>query len=47
MEDIELRIPEMGERMKFLVVKPSEMLRIRLKAEEIEGEKLTVRVVKV
>ncbi|MCD6370471.1 MAG: FAD-dependent oxidoreductase [Thermoplasmata archaeon] len=47
MEDIELRIPEIGKRMKFLVVKPSEMLRIRLKAEEIEGEKLTVRVVKV
>jgi len=47
MEDVELRIPEIGKRMKLPVVKPAEMLRIKLKAEEIrEAEKLTVEVVK-
>ncbi len=47
MEDVELRIPEIGKRMKLPVVKPAEMLRIKLKAEEIrEVEKLTVEVVK-
>jgi len=47
MEDVELRIPEIGKRMKLPVVKPAEMLRIKLKAEEIrEVKKLTVEVVK-
>jgi len=47
MEDVELRIPEIGKRMKLPVVKPAEMLRIKLKAEEIrEVEKLTMEVVK-
>ncbi|WP_457742557.1 NAD(P)/FAD-dependent oxidoreductase [Thermococcus sp.] len=46
MEDVELRIPEIGKRIKLPVVKPAEMLRIKLKAEEIKGEKLTVEVVK-
>ncbi|EEB73843.1 NAD(P)/FAD-dependent oxidoreductase [Thermococcus sp. AM4] len=47
MEDVELRIPEIGKRMKLPVVKPAEMLRIKLKAGEIrKAEKLTVEVVK-
>ncbi|MCD6372008.1 MAG: FAD-dependent oxidoreductase [Thermococcus sp.] len=47
MEDIELRIPEIGKKMRLPVVKPAEMLRIKLKAEEIrKAEKLTVEVVK-
>ncbi|ACS34294.1 NAD(P)/FAD-dependent oxidoreductase [Thermococcus gammatolerans] len=47
MEDVELRIPEIGKRMKLPVVKPAEMLRIKLKAEEIrKAERLTVEVVK-
>ncbi|NJE49051.1 FAD-dependent oxidoreductase [Thermococcus sp. 9N3] len=47
MEDVELRIPEIGKRMKLPVVKPAEMLRIKLRAEEIrKAEKLTVEVVK-
>ena len=47
MEDVELRIPEIGRRMKLPVVKPAEMLRIKLRAEEIrKAEKLTVEVVK-
>lgn len=47
MEDIELRIPEIGKKMRLPVVKPAEMLRIKLKAEEIKNtEKLTVEVVK-
>ena len=47
MEDVELRIPEIGKRMKLPVVKPAEMLRIKLKAEELrKAEKLTVEVVK-
>ncbi|GAB6135925.1 NAD(P)/FAD-dependent oxidoreductase [Thermococcus prieurii] len=47
MEDVELRIPEIGRRMKLPVVKPAEMLRIKLKAGEIgKASKLTVEVVK-
>ncbi|CAI1491984.1 Putative NAD(FAD)-dependent dehydrogenase [Thermococcus nautili] len=47
MEDVELRIPEIGKRMKLPVVKPAEMLRIKLKAGEIKkAKKLTVEVVK-
>ncbi len=46
MEDVELRIPEIGKRIKLPVVKPAEMIRVKLKAEEIKGEKLTVEVVK-
>ncbi|NJE54950.1 NAD(P)/FAD-dependent oxidoreductase [Thermococcus sp. 21S9] len=47
MEDVELRIPEIGKRMKLPVVKPAEMLRIKLRAEEIrKAKKLTVEVVK-
>ena len=47
MEDVELRIPEIGKKMKLPVVKPAEMLRVKLKAEEIrKAEKLTVKVVK-
>ncbi|WP_099209981.1 NAD(P)/FAD-dependent oxidoreductase [Thermococcus henrietii] len=47
MEDVELRIPEISKRMKLPVVKPAEMLRIKLKAGEIrKAEKLTVEVVK-
>ncbi|AFL94635.1 hypothetical protein containing FAD/NAD(P)-binding domain 1 [Thermococcus cleftensis] len=48
MEDVELRIPEIGKKMKLPVVKPAEMLRVKLKAEEIrKAEKLTVEVVRV
>ncbi|WP_456365829.1 NAD(P)/FAD-dependent oxidoreductase [Thermococcus sp.] len=45
MEDVELRIPEIGKRLKLPVVKPAEMLRIKLKAGEIRNaERLTVEV---
>ncbi len=49
MENAELRIPEVGKEIKLPVVKPAEMLRLSLKAEEIKkaGETLTVEVVKV
>jgi len=48
MEDVELRIPEIDKKMKLPVVKPAEMLRVKLRAEEIKNaEKLTVEVVKV
>ncbi|ASJ01676.1 pyridine nucleotide-disulfide oxidoreductase [Thermococcus gorgonarius] len=48
MEDVELRIPEIGKRLKLPVVKPAEMIRLKLKAEEIQkaNKKLTVEVVK-
>lgn len=47
MENVELRIPEVDKRIRLPVVKPAEMLRIRLKAEEIrKAERLTVEVVK-
>ena len=47
MENIELRIPEIGRRVKLPVVKPAEMVRIKLKAEEIgDVEKLTVEVMR-
>ncbi|MBP1912021.1 NADPH-dependent 2,4-dienoyl-CoA reductase/sulfur reductase-like enzyme [Thermococcus stetteri] len=48
MEDVEIRIPEVGKRLRLPVVKPAEMRRLKLKAEEIQkaGEKLTVEVVK-
>ncbi len=47
MENVELRIPEVDKRIKLPVVKPAEMLRIKLKAEEIrKAERLTVEVVK-
>ncbi len=43
MEDVELRIPEIGKRLKLPVVKPAEMIRLKLKAEEIRNaERLTV-----
>ncbi|WP_245608354.1 NAD(P)/FAD-dependent oxidoreductase [Thermococcus guaymasensis] len=46
MEDVELRIPEIGRKMRLPVVKPAEMLRVKLKAEEIKNaERLTVEVV--
>ena len=47
MEDVELRVPEIGKKIKLPVVKPAEMLRIKLKAEEIKraGKRLTVEVV--
>lgn len=48
MENIELRIPEIDKRMKLPVVKPAEMLRVKLKVGEIrKAEKLTVEVVEV
>ncbi|WP_232461780.1 NAD(P)/FAD-dependent oxidoreductase [Thermococcus pacificus] len=48
MEDVELGIPEIGKRLKLPVVKPAEMIRVKLKAEEIQNAdgKLTVEVVK-
>ena len=48
MEDVELRVPEIGKRIRLPVVKPAEMLRIKLKAEEIRraGRRLTVEVVR-
>ena len=47
MENVELRIPEIDKRIKLPVAKPAEMLRIKLKAEEIrKAERLTVEVVK-
>ncbi|WP_297501798.1 FAD-dependent oxidoreductase [Thermococcus sp.] len=47
MEDVELRIPEIGKRLKLPVVKPAEMIRLKLKEEEIRGAgKLTVEVVR-
>nr|WP_157626204.1 FAD-dependent oxidoreductase [Thermococcus zilligii] len=48
MEDVELRIPEIGKRLRLPVVKPAEMIRFRLKAGEIQRAegKLTVEVVK-
>ncbi|ASJ03712.1 pyridine nucleotide-disulfide oxidoreductase [Thermococcus profundus] len=47
MEDVEVRVPEIGKRLRLPVVKPAEMIRLKLKAEEIQkaGEKLTVEVV--
>jgi hypothetical protein len=49
MEDVELRIPEVGKRLRLPVVKPAEMVRVKLRAEEIRkaGRKLTVEVVRV
>ena len=45
MEDVEIRIPEVGKRLRLPVVKPAEMIRLKLKAEEIrKAEKLTVEV---
>ncbi|NJE01726.1 FAD-dependent oxidoreductase [Thermococcus sp. JdF3] len=47
MEDVELRIPEVGKRVKLSLATPAEMLRVKLKAEEIrDAEKLTVEVVR-
>ncbi|NJE30733.1 FAD-dependent oxidoreductase [Thermococcus sp. 18S1] len=47
MEDVELRIPEVGKRVKLSLATPAEMLRVKLKAEEIRNsEKLTVEVVR-
>ncbi|QDA30986.1 FAD-dependent oxidoreductase [Thermococcus indicus] len=47
MEDIELRIPEVGKRVKLSLATPAEMLRVKLKAEEVRNaEKLTVEVVR-
>ncbi|KUH31648.1 pyridine nucleotide-disulfide oxidoreductase [Thermococcus celericrescens] len=47
MEDVELRIPEAGKRVKLSLATPAEMLRVKLKAEEIrDAEKLTVEVVR-
>ncbi|MDV3103250.1 NAD(P)/FAD-dependent oxidoreductase [Thermococcus waiotapuensis] len=48
MEDVELRIPEIGKRLRLPVVKPAEMIRLKLKAGETQRAegKLTVEVVK-
>ncbi|WP_245612436.1 NAD(P)/FAD-dependent oxidoreductase [Palaeococcus ferrophilus] len=47
-ENAELRVPEVGRRIKLALATPAEMIRFRLKAEEIQkvGEKLTVEVVR-
>ncbi|WP_240922852.1 NAD(P)/FAD-dependent oxidoreductase [Thermococcus sp. Bubb.Bath] len=49
MENVELRIPEIEKKLRLSVVNPAEMVRLKLKAEEIQkaGEKLTVEVVRV
>jgi len=44
-EGVELRIPEIGKRISLPRVSPWETLRIKLRAEEIGSEKLTVDVV--
>jgi len=48
MEDVELRVLEIGKKVKLPVVKPAEMVRLKLKAGEIQktGGKITVEVVK-
>ncbi len=48
MENVELRIPEIGKKLRLPVVKPAEMIRLKLRAEEIQkaGERLTVEVVR-
>ncbi len=48
MEDVEVRIPEVGKRIHLPVVKPAEMVRMKLRAEEIRKARkgLTVEVVK-
>ncbi|WP_148882581.1 NAD(P)/FAD-dependent oxidoreductase [Thermococcus aciditolerans] len=47
MEDVELKIPEVGKRVKLSLATPAEMLRVKLKAEEVRNaEKLTVEVVR-
>lgn len=48
MENVELRIPEIGKKLRLPVVKPAEMIRLKLRAEEIQkaSEKLTVEVVR-
>ncbi|WP_297438881.1 FAD-dependent oxidoreductase [Thermococcus sp.] len=48
MEDVEVRIPEVGKKLRLPVVKPAEMVRVKLRAEEIrkEGKKLTVEVIR-
>ncbi|NJE06556.1 FAD-dependent oxidoreductase [Thermococcus sp. M36] len=48
MEDVELKIPEIGKKLKLPVAKPAEMIRVRLKAEEVRKaeERLTVEVVR-
>lgn len=48
MENVELRIPEIGKKLRLPVVKPAEMIRLKLRAEEIQkaSERLTVEVVR-
>jgi len=47
MEEVELRIPEIGKRAKLPVAKPAEMVRLKVKAEDIrKAGKLTVEVVR-
>ncbi|WP_232462055.1 NAD(P)/FAD-dependent oxidoreductase [Thermococcus siculi] len=47
MENVEVRIPETGKKVRLPVVKPAEMVRVKLRAEEIRKaqERLTVEVV--
>lgn len=47
-EDVTLEFPEIGKKLRLPVVKPSEMLRIKLRGEEIRKakEKITMQVVK-
>ncbi|AEC51439.1 monooxygenase [Pyrococcus sp. NA2] len=47
MEDVLVEFPEIGKRIRLPVVKPSEMLRIRLKGKEVRNvDRVTMRVVK-
>ncbi|WP_367883854.1 NAD(P)/FAD-dependent oxidoreductase [Thermococcus peptonophilus] len=48
MENVELRIPGIGKKLRLPVVKPAEMIRLKLRAKEIQkaSEKLTVEVVR-
>ena len=47
MEEVELRIPEIGKRAKLPVAKPAEMVRLKVKAEDIrKAGELTVEVVR-
>ncbi|CAB49194.1 NAD(P)/FAD-dependent oxidoreductase [Pyrococcus abyssi] len=47
MEDVRLEMPEIGKRMRLPIVKPSEMIRIKLRGKDVKGvDKITVRVVK-
>jgi hypothetical protein len=47
-ENVEVRVPEIGKNLRLPVAKPAEMIRLKLEAEEIQkaSEKLTVEVVR-